>query len=207
MATSTTNYNLVKPDYNESADIEVINSNMDIIDEALNSLSNRISNTVSDYWNNSTIYEVGQYCIYDNKLWKCLVQHSGQTPTEGTYWTQTSIDKEFTELKGDLGDLIGYDEQFLFSNKYIDGKVYISDNTTMNTTSDCIYPPFTIDGGKTYYYRHLRGFFCFIKDLVTNTVTKLSDNDNSELYGSFTPNNNSIVYIVNFLLNICLKVW
>ena len=99
MATSTTNYNLVKPDYNESADIEVINSNMDIIDEALNSLSNRISNTVSDYWNNSTIYEVGQYCIYDNKLWKCLVQHSGQTPTEGTYWTQTSIDKEFTELK------------------------------------------------------------------------------------------------------------
>ena len=99
MATSTTNYNLVKPDYNESADIEVINSNMNIIDEALNSLSNRISNTVSDYWNNSTIYEVGQYCIYDNKLWKCLVQHSGQTPTEGTYWTQTSIDKEFTELK------------------------------------------------------------------------------------------------------------
>ena len=99
MATSTTNYNLVKPDYNESADIEVINSNMNIIDEALNSLSNRISNTVSDYWNNSTIYEVGQYCIYCNKLWKCLVQHSGQTPTEGTYWTQTSIDKEFTELK------------------------------------------------------------------------------------------------------------
>lgn len=102
MIKKTTNYNLVKPDYNESADIEVINSNMNIIDEALNSLSNRISNTVSDYWNNSTIYEVGQYCIYDNKLWKCLVQHSGQTPTEGTYWTQTSIDKEFTELKEDL---------------------------------------------------------------------------------------------------------
>ena len=102
MATSTTNYNLVKPDYNESADIEVINSNMDIIDEALNSLSNRISNTVSDYWNNSTIYEVGQYCIYDNKLWKCLVHHSGQTPTEGTYWTQTSIDDEITELNNSI---------------------------------------------------------------------------------------------------------
>ena len=114
MATSTTNYNLVKPDYNESADIDVINSNMDIIDEALNSLSNRISNTVSDYWNNSTIYEVGQYCIYDNKLWKCLVQHSGQTPTEGTYWTQTSIDKEFTELKSELVELENdiYDEEY-----------------------------------------------------------------------------------------------
>ena len=122
MATSTTNYNLVKPDYNESADIEVINSNMDIIDEALNSLSNRISNTVSDYWNNSTIYEVGQYCIYDNKLWKCLVQHSGQTPTDGTYWTQTSIDKEFTELKGDLDKLVGsnvtYDLSWVL-NEYV----------------------------------------------------------------------------------------
>ena len=128
MATSTTNYNLVKPDYNESADIDVINSNMDIIDEALNSLSNRISNTVSDYWNNSTIYEVGQYCIYDNKLWKCLVQHSGQTPTEGTYWTQTSIDKEFTELKGDLVNLennvdaFGGNEYVNITTTFTDGK-------------------------------------------------------------------------------------
>ena len=121
MATSTTNYNLVKPDYNESADIEVINSNMDIIDEALNSLSNRISNTVSDYWNNSTIYEVGQYCIYDNKLWKCLVQHSGQTPTEGTYWTQTSIDKEFTELKSDLDDLLEVKNKNLLTSDFEEG--------------------------------------------------------------------------------------
>ena len=35
MATLTTNYNLVKPDYEENADIAVMNSNMDIIDAAL----------------------------------------------------------------------------------------------------------------------------------------------------------------------------
>ena len=32
MATQTTNYGLTKPSYNETADIGVINSNMDIID-------------------------------------------------------------------------------------------------------------------------------------------------------------------------------
>lgn len=35
MSTNTTNYNIVKPDLNETADIGVINSNMDIIDSAL----------------------------------------------------------------------------------------------------------------------------------------------------------------------------
>ena len=53
---------------------------------------------ISDAWNASTIYEVGQYCIYNNSLWKCLVQHSGQTPTEGTYWTKTSITSELIAL-------------------------------------------------------------------------------------------------------------
>lgn len=137
MATSTTNYNLVKPDYNESADIEVINSNMNIIDEALNSLSNRISNTVSDYWNNSTIYEVGQYCIYDNKLWKCLVQHSGQTPTEGTYWTQTSIDKEFTELKEDLVNISDSIEKPIIA--YGIGRYDAENKTKVGTQKDRVY--------------------------------------------------------------------
>lgn len=35
MATSTTNYGLTKPAYNESADVAVINTNMDTIDEVM----------------------------------------------------------------------------------------------------------------------------------------------------------------------------
>ena len=38
MIKKTTHYELSKPDYNETADIEVINSNMDIIDGALHEL-------------------------------------------------------------------------------------------------------------------------------------------------------------------------
>lgn len=35
MATNTTNYNLIKPEYTDDADIKDINDNMDIIDSAL----------------------------------------------------------------------------------------------------------------------------------------------------------------------------
>lgn len=39
MATKTTNYNLTKPDLNDWADIRVLNANMDIIDNAMKSIS------------------------------------------------------------------------------------------------------------------------------------------------------------------------
>lgn len=56
------------------------------------------NNIISDAWNASTTYAVGQYCIYNNSLWKCLVQHSGQTPSEGTYWIKASITSELIAL-------------------------------------------------------------------------------------------------------------
>lgn len=64
-----------------------------------------LSNTISDAWNASTTYAVGQYCIYNNLLWKCLVQHSGQTPTEGTYWTKVSVANEITSVNNSIGDI------------------------------------------------------------------------------------------------------
>lgn len=40
MASNTEHYKLVKPDYTESADVKVINGNMDIIDSLLYQLAN-----------------------------------------------------------------------------------------------------------------------------------------------------------------------
>lgn len=39
MATKTTNYNLTKPDMTDYADIRVLNANMDIIDNAMKTIS------------------------------------------------------------------------------------------------------------------------------------------------------------------------
>lgn len=61
---------------------------------------------ISDAWDASTTYAVGQYCIYNNSLWKCLVQHSGQTPTEGTYWTNVSVANEITSVNNSLDNVV-----------------------------------------------------------------------------------------------------
>ena len=185
MATKTTNYNLTKPSYNESADISVINQNMDIIDEKMkeieeaaggggtsvtvdselsttseNPVQNKvvtqalngkgtyskptggipkadltsevqtslgkadtalqehqdisgkadktevtaIFNSISDAWNNETVYTEGQYCIHNNMIWKCLVANTNTEPEEGTYWTKVSIGSEFSTLNSNLDE-------------------------------------------------------------------------------------------------------
>lgn len=43
MATKTTNYNLTKPDLEDWADIRVLNANMDIIDNEMKAISNRVA--------------------------------------------------------------------------------------------------------------------------------------------------------------------
>lgn len=45
----------------------------------------------SEEYNASTPYSVGDMCIYNGKLWKCLVACSGVEPTEGTYWTNINL--------------------------------------------------------------------------------------------------------------------
>ena len=76
----------------------------DAIDEISNILDEE-KTIISDAWNNSTNYTVGQYCIYNNTLWKCLVQHNGQEPSEGTYWTKTQIDDEILSIKNDVSTI------------------------------------------------------------------------------------------------------
>ena len=71
----------------------------DIADEKAN------NDILSDAWNASTTYAVGQYCIYNNSLWKCLVKHKGQTPKTGTYWTKVTVANEITSVNNSFGGL------------------------------------------------------------------------------------------------------
>lgn len=51
-----------------------------------------IYDVVADEWNATTTYAVGSYAIYQNTLYKCLLQNSGQNPSTATsYWQKTSI--------------------------------------------------------------------------------------------------------------------
>ena len=63
---------------------------------------------ISDAYDELKSYVVGEYCIYNNSLWKCLVQNNGQTPTEGTYWTNVSVANEITSINSSLTSLGSY---------------------------------------------------------------------------------------------------
>ena len=60
---------------------------------------------ISDAYDELKTYVAGEYCIYNNLLWKCLVQNNGQTPTEGTYWTKVTVANEITSVNNSLGDI------------------------------------------------------------------------------------------------------
>ena len=57
---------------------------------------------ISDAYDELKTYVAGEYCIYNNSLWKCLVQNNGQTPTEGTYWTNVSVANEIASVNSSL---------------------------------------------------------------------------------------------------------
>lgn len=57
---------------------------------------------ISDEWNASTTYAVGQYCIHNNILWKCLVANTNIEPTEGTHWKKVSVANEIASVNSSL---------------------------------------------------------------------------------------------------------
>lgn len=50
---------------------------------------------ISDAYSATRAYTIGEYCIYNNSLYKCIANTSaGITPTNSTYWTNTSVSEE-----------------------------------------------------------------------------------------------------------------
>lgn len=61
-----------------------------------------IEDMLSNMWISSATYNVGDYVLYDNNIWKCLVQNSNIAPTEGSTWTSVKITDEISTLNSNL---------------------------------------------------------------------------------------------------------
>ena len=55
MATKTANYNLIKPDLTDDADIRVINGNMDVLDNNLKQVAESVTNTNNNAYSDITV--------------------------------------------------------------------------------------------------------------------------------------------------------
>ena len=108
MATKTQYYNLDKPNYDEVADIEVINANFDKIDQQMRNNADGVNfakGISSDAYDNSKSYAVGDYCIYDNKLYRCITAIESAEAFNIAKWEQTTVGKEVEQLNSNLDGL------------------------------------------------------------------------------------------------------
>lgn len=95
MATYTENYSLVKPGYGDQADIDVLNRLMTDKVDALLFENRRIS---ADEYDQTETYTVGDYAIYENILYKCLEDTTGNF--DPSKWEMTNLAKELSTKGG-----------------------------------------------------------------------------------------------------------
>lgn len=97
MATYTDNYALTKPTLSELADIRVINGNMDTIDDIMHGSQISFANP----YDTMQTYNVGEYCMYDYKLYRCTIAVSIPEAFDPTKWERATTD-EFETLYSDV---------------------------------------------------------------------------------------------------------
>ena len=108
MASKTTNYNLDMPAYNEIADIDVINGNMDKIDVQMKKNADSAQQSkdiVSDEYSATSTYAVGDYCIRENVLYKCKTAITTGEAFDSNKWVQTTCGTAVGRLKSNLSQL------------------------------------------------------------------------------------------------------
>lgn len=64
MATNTTYFNLIKPAYEEDADVAVLNTDMDRIDSALYNIRLTNAENFAEIYDAAASYSAGDYCVY-----------------------------------------------------------------------------------------------------------------------------------------------
>ena len=96
------------PGYNEIADIDVINGNMDKIDVQMKKNADSAQQSkdiVSDKYSATNTYAVGDYCIHENILYKCKTAITTGEAFDSNKWVQTTCGTEFGELNSNVSEL------------------------------------------------------------------------------------------------------
>lgn len=81
---------------------------LDKMDEIISAIQNNgvdsqvIMDMLSNMWSSSVTYNAGDYVLYNNNIWKCLVQNSNIAPTEGSTWTSVKITNEISTLNSNF---------------------------------------------------------------------------------------------------------
>lgn len=112
-----------------------------------------IEDMLSNMWISSATYNVGDYVLYNNNIWKCLVQNSNIAPSEGTTWTRVNITSEISTLNSNfenkssfrnlsntyIGNIDGKNLYCMFGTLTLDSSGFISAQLNELKPIYCIY--------------------------------------------------------------------
>ena len=81
------------------------------IDKELKEISSYTENkdVISDKYDSSKTYSVGDYCIYDDTLYKCKTEITSAEEFDSSKWEPTNCGKEFEVLNSNLSELQSVD--------------------------------------------------------------------------------------------------
>ena len=57
---------------------------------------------LADAYSTSSTYEVGEYCLYDEKLYRCISAITTAESWTPAHWTETNIGDELESIKDEL---------------------------------------------------------------------------------------------------------
>lgn len=94
--------------------------------ETITSLKNQTSSFIGNEYSSSATYKIGDYCVYADKWYKCIVDITTPETWNSNHWTLTNISDEVTEVQ-ELGQYIRYNQtdetiQVLNNDKWVDIK-------------------------------------------------------------------------------------
>lgn len=81
---------------------ETIQQTNSLLTQIKNVLTAPIPDYISDAYDNTATYAVGDYCIHENTLYRCITAISSPEEWTAAHWTATTMAAENTEIKSSL---------------------------------------------------------------------------------------------------------
>ncbi len=157
------------------------------IDKELKEISSSAENkdVISDKYDSSKTYSVGDYCIYNDTLYKCKTAVTSAEEFDSSKWEATNCGKELVALNSNLSP-IG-----------VVKTVAAPSATTLSTASDTEVFSMELDAG----------VYILIGRLGYNiTISKISIVVDGSVYVMDTPNSNSAILVKSFTLQNSVSV-
>lgn len=83
---------------NANAAVKQLLANTQVNKDAIEVLKTSTGNTPDMAYSSEGIYKIGDYCIYNNRLYKCISAIEEAEEWDATHWEETTMTKEFQIL-------------------------------------------------------------------------------------------------------------